>query len=294
MSDHSAATAAALSQALSGAVAKVAPSLVSIRAGRFGSTGFIWRAGLIVTAEEPLPDEDSFAVVTAEGETIPAQRVGRDSSTDIALLRVDRTDLPAASLVPAPVATGSLALVAGAEDGTPTAALGVVSRSTGAWQSLRGGDIDARVELDVRLRRSAEGGLVLDPAGQAIGMAVFAPRRRTLVVPAATVERVADTLASHGRVARGYLGLAMQPVALDGTRRSGVMVMSVDLQGPGTAAGMQQGDIILSCNGEPVGQVRTLVRKLGPQTVGQGVTLEVSRGGQVQTVRITVGERPAR
>ena len=170
----------------------------------------------------------------------------------------------------------------------------MVSRSTGAWQSLRGGDIDARVELDVRLRRSAEGGLVLDAGGQAIGMAVFAPRRQALVVPAATIERVADALATHGRIARGYLGLAMQPVALDGTRRSGVMVMSVDSHGPGAAAGMQQGDIILACNGDPVGQVRALVRKLGPETVGQSVTLEVSRGGQVQPVRIAVGERPAR
>ncbi|HET8997803.1 MAG TPA: S1C family serine protease, partial [Acetobacteraceae bacterium] len=210
MSD--AATVTALSRVLSDYVARTAPSLVSIRAGRSGTSGFVWRPGLIVTAEEPLPEEDSFAVVTAAGETLTAQRAGRDPSTDIALLRVNRTDLPTVSLSSVPVTAGTLALAIGAEEGAPTAAFGVVSRSTGAWRSLRGGEIDARVELDVRLRRSAEGGLVLDAAGQAIGMAVLGPRRRTLVVPSATIERVANTLATHGRIARGYLGLGMQPV----------------------------------------------------------------------------------
>ena len=291
MSDAAAVTA--LSRVFAEYVARTAPSLVSIRAGRSGATGFVWRPGLIVTAEEALPEDDDFAVITSEGETVAARRAGRDPSTDIALLRIDRTDLPSVALAAAPVTAGSLALAVGAEDATPTAAFGVVSRSAGAWRSLRGGDIDARVELDLRLRRSAEGGLVLDAAGQAIGMAVFGPRRRVLVVPSATIERVAGTLASHGRIARGYLGLGMQPVAVDGANRAGVMVMSVDAQGPGATAGIRQGDIILACDGDPVGHVRALLRKLGPDSIGQTVTLEVSRGGQPQPIRVTVGARPA-
>jgi len=286
-------TVTALSRFLAEQVAKTAPSLVSIRAGRSGSTGFVWRPGLVVTAEESLPEEDSFPAITADGETITAHRAGRDASTDIALLRVDNTTLPAVTLTSAPVAVGSLALVAGAEEGSPTAALGVVARSSGAWRSLRGGEIDARVELDTRLRRSAEGGLVLDAAGQAIGMAVFGPRRRTLVVPAATIERVANALATHGKIARGYLGLGMQPVALDGGNRAGIMVMSVDPQGPGAAAGLHQGDIILACNGAPVAGIRPLLRQLGSDSIGTSITLEISRSGQIQPVRVTVGERPA-
>lgn len=291
MSD--AATLMSLSRALSEHVARTAPSLVSIRAGRGGTSGFVWRPGLIVTAEEPLPEEDSFAVVTAAGETVTAQRAGRDPSTDIALLRVERTDLPSVTLATAPVTAGALALAVGAEEGSTTAAFGTVSRSSGAWRSLRGGEIDARLELDVRLRRSAEGGLVLDAAGQPIGMPVLGPRRRTLVVPSATIERVANTLATHGRIARGYLGLGMQPVALDGGNRAGIMVMSVDTQGPGATAGLHQGDVILACDGAPVGNVRALLRRLGPESIGQSVTLEISRTGQIQAIRVTVGERPA-
>ncbi len=135
-----------------------------------------------------------------------------------------------------PVAAGALAMAVGAEDGTPTAAVGVVSRAAGPWRSLRGGEIEARIELDLRLRRSAEGGPTLNAVGQAIGMAVFGPRRRVLVIPSATIERVAAKLENYGRIARGYIGLGLQPVALQGDGELGVMVMSVDPEGPGAAA----------------------------------------------------------
>src|SRR5262245_52947505 len=87
-----------------------------------------------------------------------------------------------------PPALGALLLAVGAEGGTSTATLGVVSRASGSWRSLRGGEIDARIEVDLRLRQSAEGGLMLDASGTAIGMAVLGPRRRVLVIPTATIE----------------------------------------------------------------------------------------------------------
>ena len=118
-----------------------------------------------MTADEALSEDGEFAVTLSGGDTVPAQLVGRDPTTDVALLRVDRSDLRPVPLEAAPVPVGALAIAIGAEDGAPTAALGVVSRSAGPWRSLRGGEIDARIELDVRLRGSAEGGLALDPAG---------------------------------------------------------------------------------------------------------------------------------
>jgi S1-C subfamily serine protease len=224
-----------LSTAFTGLVAKVAPGIVSVHSHRSRSSGFVWRPGLIVTADEALSEEGEFAVTLADGDTVAAQLAGRDSTTDVALLRVDRAELQPVLLEALPVAAGALAVAVGAEDGTPTVAVGVVSRAAGAWRSLRGGEIEARIELDLRLRRSAEGGVTLNAAGQAIGMAVFGPRRRVLVIPSATIERVAAKLESHGRIARGYLGLGLQPVATEGGDESGAMVMSVDPQGPGAA-----------------------------------------------------------
>jgi S1-C subfamily serine protease len=279
-----------LSATLVSLIANIAPSVVSVHSNRSRSTGFAWRPGLIVTADEALSEEGELAV-TFGGQTIAAQLVARDPATDIAVLRVDRSELRPIQLATSVVAPGVLVTAVGAEESTPTAAFGVVSRATGPWRSLRGGEIDARIELDLRLRRTAEGGLVLDMTGQAVGMAVFGPRRRVLVIPSATIERVAPKLESQGRVARGYLGLGLQPVAIDGSDGSGTMVMSVDPHGPGAQAGIHQGDILISWNGEPIPHVQSLLRALGPESVGQTVALALSRTGQTQQVSLTITER---
>ncbi len=203
----------------------------------------------------------------------------------------DRTDLPKAPPTAAAPMTGALALVVGAREGAASAGLGVVSFVGAQWRSLRGGVIDARIELDAALARASEGGLALDAAGQAFGMAVFGPRRRTLVIPMTTIDRVADILATKGRIARGYLGLGLQPVKLD-DGGTGAMAISVDAKGPAAAAGVRQGDIIVAWNGEPIRGVHQLSRALGPDSVGESVRLTFRRGGEASEATLTIGERP--
>jgi len=280
-----------LSGALARLVGSAAPSIVAIKSAHSQSSGFFWRPGLIITAEEVLSEEGDFTVTLPSAESLSARLVGRDHTTDIALLRVDRSDLPSIPLETKPVPVGALALAVGAEDGAPTAAMGVVSRSIGPWWSLRGGEINARIELDLRMRRSAEGGLAIDATGRAIGMTVFGPRRRVLVIPSATIERVAARLEKHGHIPRGYLGLGFQLVAIEGGGR-GIMIMNVEPQGPGAKAGVHQGDIIVTWNGEPIRHVRSLLRALGPDSVGQTVTLGLRRGGETKNVALTIAERP--
>jgi S1-C subfamily serine protease len=286
----------AFSASLATLVAGAAPAVVAVRAHRVRASGFAWRPGLVVTADEALPDElpnepGALTIVTADGTAHPATVAGRDPTTAIALLRLDRQDLPTIAAAP-PAAPGALAAVLGAEDSAASVALGVVSLAGPAWRSLRGGEIDARLELDARPRRTAEGGLVLDADGGALGMTVFGPRRRVLVIPTSTIDRVAARLASHGRIARGYLGLGLQPVALaDGG--TGAMVMGVDPSGPGAAAGICQGDVITAWNGETLRGVGSLVRRLGPDTVGTTVPLTLRRGGAPLALSLTIGERPA-
>jgi len=280
-----------LSAAFVRLVGSAAPSIVAIKSAHSRSSGFFWRSGLIITAEEALSEEGDFIVTVPSGESLAARLVGRDHTTDIALLRIDRSDLPPIPLETKPVPVGTLALAVGAEDGAAIAAMGVVSRSIGPWWSLRGGEINARIELDLRMRQSAEGGLAIDATGRAIGMTVFGPRRRVLVIPSATIERVAARLEKHGHIPRGYVGLGFQLVAIEGGER-GVMVMNLEPQGPGAKAGVHQGDIIVTWNGEPVRHVRSLLRALGPDSVGQTVTLGLRRGGETKNVPLTIGERP--
>jgi S1-C subfamily serine protease len=281
-----------LSAAFARLIELAAPGIVAIQSDRSRSSGFFWRPGLVVTADEALSEEGDLAITLPDGDTVTARLVGRDHTTDIALLRVDRSDLPPVRLESAAAAVGALVMAVGAEDGASTAGLGVVSRAGGPWYSLRGGEIDARIELDLRMRQSAEGGLAIEMTGRAIGMTVFGPRRRVLVIPSATIERVAARLEKYGHVPRGYLGLGFQLVGIEGGQR-GVMVMKVEPEGPGAKAGVHQGDIIVTWNGQPIRHVRSLLRALGPDSIGQTITLRVSRAGEPKEIPLTISERPA-
>ena len=293
MSDLAALTS--LSSALSTAVAGATPALVSVHSHRSRASGFVWKPGLIVTADEALADDGEIALVFADGTSKPATIAGRDHTTDIALLRFEAAGVPS-GVAPVTLATevpalGSLAVIVAADHGTPTAALAMVSKSAGRWRSMRGGEIDTRIELDGRLRHSQQGGLALNAAGQAIGMPVLGPRR-TLVIPAATIVRVASRLETHGRIARGYLGAGLQQVEYaDGV---GAMVMSVDKAGPAATAGLRQGDVITTFNKESFSGVRGMVRELGPESVGDVVEVAALRGGEAMTFSLVIGERPER
>lgn len=277
-----------LSSALADVVARAAPSIVSVHSHRSRATGFVWKSGLIVTADEALADEGEVEIGLPDGSTVAATIAGRDHTTDIALLRADT------GIVPVKLATtvpplGTLSIVVATNRDTPSAALGMVSASGKSWRSLRGGDIDARIELDVRLRPAQQGGLALDASGEAFGMAVLGPRR-VLVIPAATIERVAPQLETRGRIARGYLGLGLQPVRLDDG--VGAMVMNIDKTGPSAAAGIRQGDVIVAVNDQKLSGVRALSRTLGPASVGTVVDVAVRRGGEPVNFKVTVAERP--
>jgi len=281
-----------LSASLSGLVAATAPSIVAIHSHRALSSGFIWKTGMIVTADEALADEGEVAVTLSGGKRISATIAGRDPTTDIALLRADIDAVSPIALDGSAPSAGALAVVVGGREGEAVAALGVVATSGVAWRSMRGGEIDARIELDLSLRRHAEGGLALDASGQAFGMAVFGPRRRVLVIPAATIARVAAQIEAHGKVARGYLGLGLQPVRLDRDGGVGAMVMSVAGDGPGAKAGVRQGDVLQAWDGQPIGSVNALLRALGPTSVGKTVAVSLRRGGETRAVVLEIGERP--
>ena len=289
MTDHSIATLSALSSALESVVAGARPSIVSVHSRRSRATGFVWKGGLIVTADEALAEVGEVSIRLADGATRQATIAGRDHTTDVALLRADTAGLAPTNLSSRVPLLGALALVVAASDGVPTAALGAVSLVGERWRSLRGGEIDARIELDIQLRHRSEGALALDASGEAFGMAVLGPRR-VLVIPTATIERVAAKLETHGRVARGYLGLGLQPVKLDDD--VGAMVMSVDKAGPAASAGIRQGDVIVAWNNEKLSSVRALLRQLGPDSVGSVVDVAVQRGGEPKSFKLTIGERP--
>src|SRR6185437_11943969 len=209
----------------------------------------------LVTSEQSLPAGDALEAVLADGSSIPGKLAGRDPSTNIAVIRLGRA-AQAPQLSPSVPQVGALTVAVGADGGgRASARVGVVNAVGPEWHSMRGGRIEARIQLDIRLAASEEGGPAFDAAGGWLGMTTFGPRGQILVIPAATVERIAPTLLAYGRVPRGWLGVALRPVAVPDELRAaageatGLMVMSLTPEGPAAEAGIVAGDIILSLDG---------------------------------------------
>jgi len=285
---------AQLSATIVATAAKVAPSVVEIASHRSLASGFLWREGLIITAEEALSDEGKILVEFADGTQHPANVVGRDPSTDIALLRVESAGAPSPVSVVLSQETprpGALVVVAAAAESAPLVSFGSAVAVGPAWRSMRGGKIAARIELDVRLRRRAEGGLAISAEGNVLGMAVRGPGGRTLVIPSATIEAAAAVLLEHGKVPRGYLGLGLHQVLVTGGGQ-GAMVMSVDPDGPAAVGGILQGDILIRWNGETVSSVNALLRTLDHHSIGQSVSLGIRRAGADVEAAVTIATRP--
>ena len=284
---------AALSASLAELAAATTPSIVEVQSHHSLASGFVWRDGLVLTPDETLADEGSIEIEESDGTVRNATLIGRDAATDIALLRVEGLKAPVTALASLAVRPGALALIVAAADSAPLIAFGGIAAVGPAWQSMRGGTIDARIELDLRLRRRAEGGLAIDGGGGAFGMAVRGPRGRTLVIPAATIDRVAAQLFEHGRVPVAYLGAGLKDVPLDDGGHGG-MVMTLDREGPAARAGLHQGDIILSWAGHRIPHVGALLQALRATPVGSEVIVVIRRGGAELEVRVTIGDRPER
>jgi S1-C subfamily serine protease len=287
------------SEALANRLANAASFVVAVRTGRRECSGVLWRDDVVVTSEQILPEGQSILVIHQGAET-QASVAGRDPGTNVAVLRTSRklsTALPAAAGALRP---GSLALIVGADArGAPTGRLGMVHATGPEWHSQAGGRIDALVRLDARLGAD-EGGPVLSATGQLIGMSTSGPRRRALAIPATTIERVLTPLLSEGRIARGWLGVGLQPVLVPERMReiagrdAGMMVVGLASGAPAEQAGVLPGDIILEVDGRRTGRARGLTTALAAERIGQPVTLKLLRAGEVSMVSVTIGERPAK
>jgi S1-C subfamily serine protease len=282
-------------------VERSAGSIVAVHAGgRRSWSGIHWRSGIIVTAEEVLERDEDIKITLPGGRLVDATLAGRDPTTDVAVLRFQPDGLPVAQITgAASLRPGHIVLAVGNHQGAPIASLGIVAIAGAAWHSQRGGAIDSLIRLDMALSWAAEGGALVDARGGVVGMAVLGPRRRVLSIPAATIDRVVDQLLAKGHVFRGYLGAGLQPVRLgrpakdaqpSGSGR-GILVVSLDPDGPAARAGLLVGDIVTAWNAKPIDRVREVMRSLGPDSVGHTVDLGLLRGGAPATLKVIIGER---
>src|SRR5438105_14528909 len=286
------------SSALAARAAVVRGAIAAIRLadGRHLSAT-LWQADVAIASEQSLPRRDEFELVLAGGAVAKARLAGRDPGTNIAALRIE-PPAPLPTLQNGGAAAGALALAYGADGaGGVRARLGVVNTAGPEWASSAGGRIDRYIVLDLALARAEEGGLVLDAVGARLGISTFGPRGRVLVIPSTTIERVLPALLKDGRVARGWLGVGLQPVAVPDALKEqagqpgGAMVMSIAADSPAAKAGLVAGDIVLSVNGTPAYRLRRIAAALSD--IGRPAELRVIRGGKLVSVQATIAARPA-
>jgi S1-C subfamily serine protease len=294
--------AEALSQSLANAVELAARWTVRVTARRrIGASGVVWASGgVIVTADHVIEQEDEVLIGQPDGTELPAQVVGRDPGTDLAVLRVVNATLPAADRAPEGSArVGNLVLGLGRPGASVQASLGVVSAVGGQWRTRRGRQIEGFVRSDVTFFPGFSGGPLIDAAGRLVGINTsrFGPGQG-IAIPVAAAERVIDVLLAKGRISRAYVGIGSQPVALPpalaakiGGQESGLLIVSVEAASPGERAGLLVGDILVGMSDEAIADAGDLQARLGPERVGAQVTLRVLRGGEPLELSATLGER---
>jgi S1-C subfamily serine protease len=303
-SDETVGALLGLSNNLADAVDSAGKSIVAIHARRHSpSSGVYWKAGVIVTADHTIEREENITVTLPNGQSVPATLAGRDPGTDVAVLKVENANLPAAEIGDASSLKVGHIVLAVARPGEIglSASWGAVSAVGGSFRTWAGGQIDQLVRPDLTLYPGFSGGPLIDAQGRVVGINTSGlSRSMALTIPAATVTRVAEQLLTTGRIARGYLGIAMQSVRLPDSqvsalglpRNTGLIVVSVESDGPAEKAGVLVGDILVALDGNPVSNTDDIQGLLGSERVGKTLSGRVIRGGSPTEISLTVGERP--
>jgi serine protease DegQ len=292
-----------LSDDLGDAVAAAARSVAAVQGDRrHHASATIWRPGVLVTADHALEHDDSIEVIAPDGARGVASLKGRDATTDLAVLAVPESfGPPVAVASPSSARVGHVALAIARTGGDgPSASMGVLSALGGPWSTWRGGRVDRYIRADLSLYPGFSGGPLVDASGACLGINTSGLTRHfPLALPPETVDRVVSALLAGGRIARGYLGVALQSVripkglakslALD--RDGAAIVVAVEGGSPAERGGVTIGDVLLSVDDEAVTDVEDIHGLLGPDRVGKQVAVDIIRGGRKAQLSIVVGER---
>jgi S1-C subfamily serine protease len=313
----------AYSTAVTSAVERISPSVVNIevhqKAGRTrsgeprerqgGGSGFIFTPdGLILTNSHVVHEAARIAVTLADGRRMPATVIGEDPGSDLAVIRLERPQADEPGLVVAELGdsqrlrVGQIAIAIGAPYGfQSTVTAGVVSALGRSLRSYSGRLIDDVVQTDAALNPGNSGGPLVDSAGRVIGVntATIAPAQGIcFAIGINTAKFVASRLLRDGKIRRSFVGISGQTVPVhrrvvrfyDLVKETGAMVISVEEGSPAKRAGLREGDVIVSLEGQPVAGVDDLHRLLTEVRVGVSCSMTVLRWTEKLELRVVPEE----
>jgi S1-C subfamily serine protease len=291
-----------LSEALAGVVESTGPSVVRVEARRrYPASGIVWSAdGVIVTASHVVRRDENIGV-GLEGDSFPAEVVGRDFATDVVVLRASMSGLtPVNWAEPSSLKVGHVTLALGRPGKTVRATMGIASAIGGEWRTPAGGRFQRYLQADVAMYPGFSGGPLVGVDGLVHGMNTSALlRAATPTVPVEDLRRIVEAILTKGTVSRGYLGITTQGARLPSAaasevgRETGLLVTYVEADSPAERAGVVLGDVIVAFGDVPTEDMDDLFAALA-DAAGQTARLTLVRGGKVTTVEALVGERGGR
>ena len=282
-------------------------SVVTVMTENGLGSGIIYDAnGYIVTNNHVVASGTQYTVAFASGEQVPATLVGTDPTTDVAVLKVDKTGLPVASFEQGLPQVGQLAVALGSPLGFEnTVTVGIVS---GLQRTIPGSAQESQalvdlIQTDAAISPGNSGGALVDADSKVIGMNVaYIPPAESAVsigfaIPAQTVTNVADDIIAGKPVQHAFLGIRYATLTPEIAQQyninadHGLVVEQVQSGTPAEQAGLKPGDVILSVDGKDMNQVEDLIAVLHQHAPGDTVPIVIERNNQQQTIQVTLGNQ---
>jgi len=290
----------ALSNQMADAVERISQALVLVNGRqRQPASGIVYAPDLVLTADHVLEREEDLTVQSHDGRTLPAQFVGRDLATDLAVLRVANLGDTVAIAAEEQARVGQLTLAVGRTPGDgPMASVGIVSTVGGPLRTGRGVALERYIRTDAIPYPGFSGGPLIDAQGAVVGVLTTGLINGVaLAIPISIAKNIAETLTKQGYIKRGYLGISSQLVHLPVAQRAGrsqeagLLIIKVDENSPAQRDGVMVGDILVALDGHTISDAEDLQLLLAGDRVGKAIPVDVIRGNSLQTLQVTIGQR---
>ena len=291
-----------LSDAIADAAETAGKSTVLVDARRkFPASGIAFSKDLILTADHVIEREEDIKVILADGTEVTARLAGRDPGTDLAVLKLDRPDAAPAAVSKTPARVGQFVLAIGrpSTNGIESS-FGTVNSIGGPVRTGRGSLLERYIKTDVVSYPGFSGGPLVNGDGTIFGINTSGfGNGGAITIPADVAWKIAETLAKHGKIKRGYLGIRSQTVEISADARkslkreqeTGLLLVGLEADSPAGKGGLIVGDILVGVAGESVTHQDDLFVRLSGDVVGKSVAIDILRGGKLESVNVEIGER---
>ncbi len=291
-----------LSEAAADAAERAGKSTVLVDARRkFPASGIAISADTILTADHVIERDEDIKVHLADGTELNARLAGRDPGSDLAVLKLSSASATPAELSKTPARVGQFVLALGRPSSNGIeSSFGTVNAIGGPVRTGRGGMLEKFIKTDVVSYPGFSGGPLVSGDGTIFGINTSGfGSGSAITIPADVAWKIAEALIKDGKIKRGYLGIRSQTVnipaeakkSLKREQETGLLIVGMEDESPAANAGMMVGDILVGVTGEVIEHHDELFTRLSGDVVGKSTTLDILRGGKLESIQVVVGER---